>query len=121
MPPIARACSWIFLTCAVLVLDGALAASAGAAIAPWFPREGVDDCRVVAGAPPAPTLSQDPPSWFARNLTRPMAGPGGPRHYTVPPLLNCRGTRETRPGTWACEPSFVAWAKTNCKGMNVVD
>lgn len=121
MPHIARSRSPVLATCAVLVVTGALAASAGAAIAPGYPREGVDDCKVVAGAPPAPTLTQDPPSWFARNFTRPMVGPGGPRHYTVPPQLDCRGTRETRPGRWACEPSFVAWAKTNCGGMNVVD
>ena len=99
---------------------GAIAAAAGAAlaaIAPWYPRDGADTCKVKTGA--APAVETPPPPWQVA-ITRPPGWVGqDPRIYTVPPVLDCRGDTPHRRTGWACEATFLPWAKRSCGGLDV--
>jgi hypothetical protein len=98
----------------------ALAAASGvawAAIAPWYPRDGADTCKVKTGAEPA--VETPPPPWQVA-ITRPRGWVGqDPRVYTVPPVLDCRGETPHRRTGWACEATFLPWARKNCSGLDV--
>jgi len=88
-----------------------------AAIAPWYPREGEDSCKVRAGT--APSIETPPPPWQVA-ITRPRGWVGqDPRVYTVPAILDCRPGGEHRTSNWACAPTFLPWAKKNCAGLEV--
>jgi hypothetical protein len=97
----------------------ATASAALAAIAPWYPRDGDDTCKVVTGA--TPRVDTPPPPWQV-SILRPRDWVGqDPRVYTVPPVLDCRpDSAQEKPG-WACMPSFVPWAKKNCPGLKVIE
>lgn len=102
------------------LLGGVILCSAAgpalAAIAPWYPRDGEDSCKVVAGA--APRVETAPPRWQEQVL-RDSGWVGlEARVYTVPSVLDCRSPR---PGgdSWSCQPNFIAWAKRNCRGIEV--
>ena len=96
---------------------GAAAGGALAAIAPWYPRDGADACKVRTGA--VPRVETPPPPWQVA-ITRPPGWVGQElRVYTVPPVLDCRGDTPHRRTGWACEASFLPWAKKNCSGLEV--
>jgi hypothetical protein len=93
------------------------AGAAAAAIAPWYPRDGEDSCKVRTGA--APNVETPPPPWQVA-ITRPRGWVGqDPRVYTVPSVLDCRGESAREKARWACMPSFLEWAKKNCTGLEV--
>ena len=102
------------------IAAAALVAAAGAAfaaVAPWYPRDGEDSCRVRTGA--APAVETPPPPWQVA-ITRPRGWVGqDPRVYTVPPVLECRGETAHRKTGWACAPTFIPWAKKNCAGLEI--
>ncbi len=103
------------------LLAAALSAVAGAAalaaIAPWYPRDGEDTCKVLAGA--EPKVETPPPPWQVGILRPPGWVGQDPRVYVLPPILDCRpGSAHARSG-WACAPSFLPWAKRNCPGLEV--
>ncbi len=88
-----------------------------AAIAPWYPRDEADTCKVKTGA--EPRVETPPPPWQVA-ITRPRGWVGqDPRVYTVPPVLDCRGDTPHRRTGWACEATFLPWAKKNCPGLDV--
>ena len=99
---------------------GALFIASGtalAAIAPWYPREGDDTCKVLTNA--EPKVETPPPPWQVA-ITRPRGWVGqDPRVYFVPPVLDCRGDTAHRKTGWACAPSFIPWAKRNCTGLEI--
>jgi hypothetical protein len=101
---------------ALLLLLGA-ASAAAAAIAPWYPREGDDTCRVLTGA--APKVETPPPPWQVSILRPPGWVGQDPRVYIVPPVLDCRGESAHKQTGWACAPTFLPWAKKNCTGLQV--
>jgi len=103
-----------------LLAAALLAAASGAAfsaIAPWYPRDDADSCKVVAGA----ELHIDvvPPSWFERMIRGSGWVGQDPRVYTVPPALYCGTHGVHRKSNWACAPTFLPWAKRNCAGLEI--
>ena len=88
-----------------------------AAIAPWYPRDGEDTCRVVIGA--APTIETPPPPWYIAILRPPGWVGQDPRVYVVPPVLDCRAGGAHTHSNWLCKPTFVPWAKKSCAGLEI--
>ncbi len=94
-----------------MALALASAGVAPAALPPQYPGGG-DECRVVAGAAPSIDYKAGP----AGQAVAP--GPGAGRIYTVPALLDCRGDTATA-RSHACDPAFLVWAKTACRGLDI--
>ena len=46
-------------------------------------------------------------------------GPGAGRIYTVPATLDCRPGGKHNGIYYVCQPTFLAWAKEMCKGLEV--
>jgi len=102
---------------AAAALAATAAGAALAAIAPWYPRDGADTCKVKTGA--EPLVETPPPPWQVA-ITRPRGWVGqDPRVYTVPPLLDCRGDTPHRRTGWACEATFLPWARKTRSGLEV--
>ena len=109
---VGKSCSALLAVAVISVASGALAA-----IAPWYPRDGDDSCKVLAGA--EPRIDVPPPPWQVSILRPPGWVGQDPRVYTVPPVLDCRGESPHRKSGWACAPSFLPWAKRNCAGLEI--
>ena len=109
-----RPISTCLLAAALLAAASGVAVSA---IAPWYPRDKADGCKVLAGA----ELHIDvvPPSWFERMIRGSGWVGQDPRVYTVPAVLDCRPEGAHRKSNWACAPTFLPWAKKNCAGLEV--
>lgn len=108
-----RAAAVSLLAAWIMLESGA----ASAAIAPWYPRDVEDRCRVVAGAEPG--IETVPPPWQVQVLRGHGWVGQDPRVYTVPPVLDCRGETAHRKSSWACAPTFLPWAKRNCRGLEI--
>lgn len=89
-----------------------LVAGAYAALPPQYPT-GMDSCRVVANAEPSIEYKPSPPG------TPVAPGPGAGRIYTVPATLDCSPGGKHSGTYYLCQPSFLAWAKEACNGLNV--
>ena len=98
---------------------GATTSAAFGAIAPWYPRDGEDTCKVVTNA--TPRVDTPPPPWQVGILRPPGWVGQDPRVYTVPPMLDCRSGSGQPTGGFACAPTFLPWAKKNCAGLKVLE
>jgi hypothetical protein len=115
--PQRRAAAMLAMLIGAGTLAALAAADARAAIAPWYPRDDEDRCRVVSGA--EPKVETLPPPWQV-SILRPRGWVGqDPRVYIVPPVLECRGDSMHKKSGWACAPTFIPWAKRNCVGLEI--